>query len=559
VVNRKPKTGHRVSAEQLGTRQHDISVSEFFVKNRHLLGFDSPVKAILTTVKEAVDNALDACEDAGLLPTVVVEIEPLGPGKYRVAVEDNGPGIVDEQLAKVFGKLLYGSKFHVLAQSRGQQGLGISAAGMYGYLTTGEPMRVLTRTSPRRPARELIVSVDTTRNRPQVHSKHTVDWTVAHGTRVEITLEGQYQHGAHSVEEFLRQNALANPHVRFELEEPDGNRIVFARAVRKLPRMPMRIEPHPHGVELGLLIAMLRESKCRKLSSFLQHEFSRVGSTAAAAILRDAGRRLSPDTHPHEVTQRDAVALHRAMLAAKISAPDSRCVVPIGEDVLLRGLRRDVEAEFYVATTRRPAVYRGNPFVVEVACAYGRPNKPDTRGRDLLGAADTPITLLRFANRVPLLFAPGGCAITRTLTDLNWHNYGFAQASGALPLGPLVIAVHLASVWVPFTSESKEAIAPYPEIVHELQLTLAHCGRALAKHIQAHERERRAQTRLREIERYVPHLGAALQNILGLSDADRDRAVAELQATLTEQRGLPLMPEQSSTRKQAQHAPSTPP
>lgn len=559
MVNRKPKSGHRVSAEQLGTRQRDISVSEFFVKNRHLLGFDSPVKAILTTVKEAVDNALDACEDAGLLPTVVVEIEPLGPGKYRVAVEDNGPGIIDEQLAKVFGKLLYGSKFHARAQSRGQQGLGISAAGMYGYLTTGEPMRVLTRTSPRRPARELIVSVDTTRNRPHVHSKHTVDWTVAHGTRVEITLEGQYQHGQHSVEEFLRQNALANPHARFELEQPDGNRIVFARAVRKLPRMPMRIEPHPHGVELGLLIAMLRESKCRKLSSFLRHEFSRVGSTAAAAILRDAGRRLSPDTHPHEVTQRDAVALHRAMLAAKISAPDSRCVVPIGEDVLLRGLRRDIEAEFYVATTRRPAVYRGNPFVVEVACAYGRPNKPDTRGRDLLGAADTPITLLRFANRVPLLFAAGGCAITRTLTDLNWHNYGFAHASGALPLGPLVVAVHLASVWVPFTSESKEAIAPYPEIVHELQLALAHCGRALAKHVHAHERDRRAQTRLREIERYVPHLGAALQNILGLSDADRDRAVAKLQATLTEQRGVPPMPEPSSTRKQAQHAPSTPP
>jgi DNA topoisomerase-6 subunit B len=526
VVNQRAVTHRtrRVGAEQLGARQREISISEFFVKNRHLLGFDSPSKAILTAVKEAVDNALDACEDAGLLPAVIVEIEPLGPSKYRVAVEDNGPGIVDEQLAKVFGKLLYGSKFHSLRQSRGQQGLGISAAGMYGQLTTGEPMRVLTRTSRHRPARELIVSIDTTHNRPQIHAKHNADWTVAHGTRVEMILEGQVQHGQRSVEEFLRLTALANPHVRLELEQPDGERRVFARAIRKLPYMPTRVRPHPHGVELGRLIAMLRETERRTLSSFLQHEFSRIGSKAAAAILRSAGRRLRPELHPHELTQRDAVALHQALATAKVSAPDSRCIAPIGEATLLRGLRREVPAEFYVATTRRPAVYRGNPFVVEVACAYGKPLE-----------SDKPATVLRFANRVPLLFAAGGCAITRAVTELNWHNYGLAQPSGALPLGPLVIAVHLASVWVPFTSESKEAIAPYPEIARELQLALAHCGRALAKHIHAHERERRALTRLREIERYVPPIGQALQDILGLSDAARDGAVAQLQTTLAEQ------------------------
>ncbi|MFO7568132.1 MAG: DNA topoisomerase VI subunit B [Enhygromyxa sp.] len=549
-------SSRRVGAEQLGARQREISVAEFFVKNRHLLGFDSPSKAILTTVKEAVDNALDACEEAGLLPAVLVEIEPLGPGKYKVAVEDNGPGIVDEQLAKVFGKLLYGSKFHALRQSRGQQGLGISAAGMYGQLTTGEPMRVLTRISPRRAARELIVSVDTTRNRPQIHAKHRADWTIAHGTRVEIVLEGQYQHGQRSVEEFLRLTALANPHVRLELEQPNGERVVFPRAIRKLPRVPTRVQPHPHGVELGRLLAMLRESRRRTLSSFLQHEFSRVGSAAAAEILRSAGRRLRPGMHPHELSHRDAVALHRALSSAKVSAPDSRCIAPIGEATLLRGLRREVAAEFYVATTRQPAVYRGNPFVVEVALAYGKPGRPEPGARDLLGSADAPITVLRFANRVPLLFAPGGCAITRAATELNWRNYGLSQPSGALPHGPMVVAVHLASVWVPFTSESKEAIAPYPEIVRELQLALAHCGRALAKHIRAHERERRALTRLREIERYVPHIGAALQDILELSDTARERAQARLEASLTEQRAPTPG---SSTRKQAQHAPPASP
>ncbi len=527
----------RVGAEQLGARQRDISVAEFFVKNRHLLGFDSPSKAILTTVKEAVDNALDACEDAGLLPAVLVEIEPRGPGKYRIAVEDNGPGIVDERIAKVFGKLLYGSKFHAQSQSRGQQGLGISAAGMYGQLTTGEPMRVLTRTSRRRPARELTISVDTAHNRPQVHEKHRADWTVAHGTRVEITLEGQYQRGQHSVEEFLRLTALANPHVRLELEEPDGNRVVFDRAIRKLPPSAVEVRPHPHGVELGRLITMLHETRRRTLASFLQHEFSRVGAKSAKAIVRAAGRKLDPGDDPKQLGQRDAVALHRALASAKVSAPDSRCVAPIGEAVLLRGLKREVPAAFYVATTRSPAVYRGNPFVVEVALAYGKPKQPAPDGRDL-GTGDSPITVLRFANRVPLLFAPGGCAITRAVTELNWRNYGLSQPSGALPLGPMVVAVHLASVWVPFTSESKEAIATYPEIVKQLQLALAHCGRALAKHIRKHERERRAITRLREIERYVPHVGAALQAILGLSDRARERAILELEATLTRERGV---------------------
>src|SRR5438045_5239947 len=139
---------HRETAESLASKQKDISVSEFFAKNRHLLGFDNPRKALLTTVKEAVDNSLDACEEAGILPNVAVVIEDLQPerpatakqSRYRVTVVDNGPGIVRKQVENVFGRLLFGSKFHRLKMSRGQQGIGISAAGMYGLITTGKPM-----------------------------------------------------------------------------------------------------------------------------------------------------------------------------------------------------------------------------------------------------------------------------------------------------------------------------------------------------------------------------------------------------------------------------------
>jgi DNA topoisomerase-6 subunit B len=530
----KRSTGRRrrVGADELAAGQRDIAVSEFFLKNRHLLGYDAPSKAILTTVKEAVDNALDACEEAGVLPSVLVEIEPRGEGIYRVAVEDNGPGVVDRQIAKIFGKLLYGSRFHRLSQSRGQQGLGIAAAGMYGQLTTGKPMRILTRTSARRPAREIVLSIDTTRNRPRVHRKAGIDWAVKHGTRVEIELEGRYVHGRHSVEEYLRLTSLANPHVRIEYEDPEGQRIVYDRIVRELPPAPRELQPHPHGIELGRLIAMLHETRHRTLATFLQHELSRVGAKAAQEIIERAGPRLRPGSHPHRLAYKAAAALHRALAEAPVSAPDASGVVPIGRPLLLRTLGQEAEAQAHFATTRRPAVYRGNPFVVEAAIAYGRVEDPKGDRPTMLGGADSPATVLRFANRVPLQFAAGGCAITRAITDVNWRSYGLSQPAGSLPLGPMVILVHVASVWVPFTSESKEAIASYPEILHEIRLALQHCGRDLATHIRATARRQREQARIRAVERYLPHVGIALQEILGLSDGRRDRIVADLDAIL---------------------------
>src|SRR5262245_20365901 len=200
--SRKPETSakQRASAEELAERQREISVAEFFTKNRHLLGFDSPLKALLTAVKEAVDNSLDACEEAGILPEITVEITKTGEDRFRVAVEDNGPGIVPEQIGKVFGKLLYGSKFHKLSQTRGQQGIGISAAGMYGQLTTGLPVRIVSRTGKKGPAHEYQLSIDTARNKPDIHESRTLDWHQEHGTRVEIEMEARYQRGDKSVD-----------------------------------------------------------------------------------------------------------------------------------------------------------------------------------------------------------------------------------------------------------------------------------------------------------------------------------------------------------------------
>jgi DNA topoisomerase-6 subunit B len=543
----KPK---RVSAEDLAGRQREISVSEFFTKNRHLLGFDSPLKALLTAVKEAVDNSLDACEEAGILPDITVEISPTGEDRFRVAVEDNGPGIVKDQIPKVFGKLLYGSKFHKLSQTRGQQGIGISAACMYGQLTTGKPVRIVSRTGKKKPAYELLMSMDTARNKADLHDeKELADWPASHGTRVEIEMEARYQKGLRSVDMYVKQTAIANPHLELTYVDPGGQRTVYARATKALPPPVEEIKPHPHGVELGILIAMLKETTSRSLAGFLQEEFVRVGSKAAEEICATA--KLSEKAYPSRIAREEAAALHGAIQKTKISAPPTTCISPIGEALVLAGLKKEIEADFYTALTRPATVYRGNPFQIEVGIAYGKPGgvglevteegriakkRKDTEAAeataDLVADADEPIRILRYANRVPLLYQQAACAVTKAVIQTDWRRYGLQQPKGALPIGPCAVLVHIASVWVPFTSESKEAIANYPEIQKELRLALMEAGRQLGAYIRKGQRLRKEFDKRSYIEKYIPHIGIALQEILDLSVPERDGTVKTLEDVL---------------------------
>ena len=548
----KPASRRRATADSMAKKQREISVSEFFTKNRHLLGFDSPLKALLTSVKEAVDNSLDACEEAGIAPDITVEISATGDNRFLMAVEDNGPGIVDTQIGKVFGKLLYGSKFHKMSQSRGQQGIGISAAGMYGQLTTGKPIRVVSRTGPRKKAVEFLLAIDTAKNRPEIHSAEEIEWEKKRGTRVEIEMEGRYQKGQRSVDMYLKQTAIANPHLTLRYVDPGGEEVVYERTTKELPPETVEIKPHPHGVELGVLIAMLKDTNARSLSGFLQEEFSRVGPTVAKKIVTASGKGLTLKSYPSRIAREEASALHAAIQETKISAPSTDCIAPIGEELLLKGLRKEVEADFYTAATRPPAVYRGNPFQVEAAIAYGKPGgvglEMTDEGRirksatakaaveDLVGGADESARVIRFANRVPLLYQQAACSITKGIVQTNWRGYGLQQPRGTVPLGPMAICVHIASVWVPFTSESKEAIASYPEILKEIKLALQLCGRKLGTYIRKGKRLKREFEKRSYIEKYIPHIGVALQEILDLTDKERDKTVDTLEDVLHKSR-----------------------
>ena len=589
----------RATAHSMAASQRDISVSEFFAKNRHLLGFDNPRKALLTTVKEAVDNALDACEEAGILPEVWVHIRPTGDNRFQVAVQDSGPGILKKTIPLIFGKLLYGSKFHRLRMSRGQQGIGISAAGMYGLLTTGKPVKIISKIGKGKSAHYYEIQIDTKRNQPEILNgkgegdeipcgergrqqieKLGIEWNeVDHGTRVTIELEAKYQRGRGSVDEYLEQTALANPHVSLHYIDPEGDAKDYPRVTEQLPPEPKEIKPHPYGVEMGMLVAMLKDCKPMTLSQFLTTSFSRVSPGVARRICEAA--KVSPRANSRKIGRHEADALYKAIQETKIPSPATDCITPIGEDLLLKGLHQLVPGEFYAAATRPPSVYRGNPFLIEVGLAYGGAPATHRVPKDMLvellsqsdartlrqflattfdgmglEAADKIVhtaklrrrmspgklsskeieqlheamqnvnindrqtmSVLRYANRVPLQFQAGACTITQTVMQTNWRAYGLSQSRGGLPTGPVTVMVHIASVWVPFTSESKEAVAGYPEIQKELRLAVQAVGRKLGMYLKRRQRAKHEGERRNLFLRY---LGEVATSVSEISSIDRD-------------------------------------
>jgi DNA topoisomerase VI subunit B len=524
VASPAKKNTKKTSKPVVMSESRDIGVAEFFAKNRHLLGFDNKRKSLLTTIKEAVDNSLDACEEAQILPEISVEIIDMGNDRFRVIVEDNGPGILKQHIPKIFAKLLHGSKFHKLSQSRGQQGIGISASVMYGQLTTGRPAKIVSKTKSGTEAHYYELKLNTKKNSPDIVKEATLDWDKEHGTRIELDLEAAYQKGAQSVDEYLKQTAIANPHITIIYTNPKAEQIIFPRATDEVPAAPSEIKPHPYGVELGVLMDMLRFTKASTLQQFFTTEFTRVGNGTAKQICENAT--VLPRTKPKAVTREIAEKLIKGIAETKIIAPPTDCINPIGFENLEKGLKKEVNAEFYCATTRPPSVYRGNPFTIEVAIAYGGDQR-----------SDKTIRLLRFANRVPLLFQQGGGASTKAAMETSWRSYGLSQSQNALPIGPCTVVIHIASVWVPFTSESKEAIAHYPEIMKEMKLAFQECGRKLASYVNKKKKIGDELKKRSYIEKFIPHVAEALKELLDLKESEMENVEIQLKNLLEKTRG----------------------
>lgn len=486
-----------VLADELAKQQRSISVAEFFEKNKHLLGFDSPTRGVITTIKEAVDNSLDACEEAQVLPDIFISIKKTGNDLYRIIVEDNGPGIVPAQIPFVFGKLLYGSRFHQIRQTRGQQGIGISAAVLYAQLTSGLPTLVISRTGAKEPAHRFEIQIKIETNEPDIISQQPFEWDRIHGTRVQIEFRSTMS-AKKKLLEYLRYTSVVNPHARFRVEL-DDEAFTFERVSQEVIACPVAIQPHPHGIELGQFKRMVTASD-QKLIEFLVDGFSRVGKKTAQEMCDRAGlkgtvkvRGLSPD---HQKV------LLAAMQEVAVPAPPiTQCLSPIGEELIRRGLDKEFQMDFVAARTRQSSVFSGHPFMVEAAIGYG--GKLASEGNAVI---------LRFANRVPLMYQQGACAITECVTNVNWKAYNISQQG--LPMGPVLILVHVASTNVPFTSESKDAIASIPEIEKEIVLALQDLGRELKNFVSRRDKNKIAEDRARAVCAIIPEIAVKVSEIV---------------------------------------------
>ncbi len=683
-------------AEELAEGQRAISIAEFFEKNKHMLGFDSGARGLVTAVKEAVDNSLDACEEAGILPDIYVEIQEDGD-YYRLIVEDNGPGITKEQIPKIFGKLLYGSRFHKREQARGQQGIGISAAVLYSQLTSGKPAKITSRTQASDEAEYFEVIVDTETNEPEISVEETTTWERPHGTRIELEMEANMR-ARQQLHNYITHTAVVNPHARIELQEPQ-TQFKYERATDQLPAETEEIRPHPHGVELGTLIKMGQETDSYSISGFVQEEFTRVGSKTADSIIdsfrdRHYGREMTwrlPQAHEevdleaaigdavankgktatddfasgiaaaladrervahhhvveaaetvgdevqadhgttfgstvrenaveaaweaitaeresdiyalvdsatstrkddavvqaiterlaakfeqgdrHRVTRDDlrefvdraadmteerdeatfgdtareniveelwetaarvpdeppkihdvaedrdsASDLLEAMRAVDIMAPPTGCLAPITEDLVEAGLGKEYDADFFAAATRDASVHGGDPFIVEAGIAYGGDIEDG-------GKAE----VLRFANRVPLVYQRGACATTDVVKSINWRNYGLDQPGGSgVPNGPAVIMVHIASTNVPFTSESKDAVANVPEIEDEIELAIREAARELKSFLNKRRSMRQRREKQDKLATILPEMATKLSSVTGREPLDIDSTLGRI-------------------------------
>ena len=515
-------------AEEISSKQKQASIGEFFEKNKHFLGFDTQQRAIITAVKEAVDNSLDACEEARILPDIRVELRRTKSDELEMISQDNGPGIPRDSIEGVFGKFLLGSRFHAIRQTRGQQGIGITGVVMYSQLTTGSKTRVISKVKSDSSAVFVDLGIDTKKNKAIKSSEKRDIWIdertgveISHGLKITTVMKAKYQRGKKSVYQYLRMTSIVNPHASISLVVMDkegeiieeGN---WVRTSNKLPRVVEEIKPHPHGIQLGTLQRMLRESADRRMTSFLKHNFSGVSPRAAKEILGMAD--IEEARTPKRIKPDEAKAMITAFQAVKLLKPPMDCLSPIEDLLIKKGLSKAIDSRFASTVTRSPTVSQGNPFQIEVGLVFGG---------DL--SSEGPIEILRFANRVPLMYQQGGCLLTKALEAVNWKSYGLDQPGGSgIPKGPAAVLVHLASTNVQFTSEAKEAVSYNEEVFDEVRKAMLEVGRGLKNHLKKSSERKKAKEKFELVNIILPEISKKSSELLGREEPDLAPVITQI-------------------------------
>ena len=518
-------------AEKMAANQKQVAISEFFEKNKHFLGFDTLTRALITAVKEAVDNALDACEEARILPDIVVQITKMDNKKdiLQLDVEDNGPGIPRTSIEKVFGQLLFGSRFHAIRQSRGQQGIGITGVVMYSQLTTGDPTHVESKIAKEATAVAVDIGLDTRKNKAVKSNQDRVDWgDKVHGLKIRTSMKAKYQKGRQSVWQYLRMTSIVNPHADIVFIDPDGQKHHWPRVTEKLPGRVEAIKPHPNGIELGQLQRLCGESSESRMTTFLRRNFSGVSGRAAKELceVAELEEKLKPKSLKAEQIRSLLEAFQGERMLrgkpVKLLNPPTSCLSPIEELLIKKGLSKTIDSKFVATMTRAPSVTQGNPFQIEVGLIFGEGM-----------AADKPVEILRFANRVPLMYQQGGCLLTKAIESVDWRQYGLDQAGGrGVPKGPAAILVHLASTNVQFTSEAKEALSDNEVVMEEARKAMLEMGRGLRKHLEKKKKMGKTREKFELINDIIPAIAEKSASLLQLPVPDLAASITKIMSAV---------------------------
>lgn len=496
------------------------SAAEYFAKNLQQVGFSSPTKAVLTTLKESVDNSLDACEEHSILPEIKISIQRISKGSTKntdlieVVVEDNGPGLELEDVARVFGEYLASSKFGKGRCSRGQQGIGISAATTWAQLTYAAGVQVVSKTKKMKKALKAQIDVDIRKNKGILKNKITTDWNKLHGIKVVFRIDGRIQlNGDGGLITYLEGTSIVNPHLILEYKLLDNKLKRIERVSTEIPKVPPAVLPHPHTMKLGEFISHAHLYGGVKLKAFLKKGFSRVSDLVIKSFVSNGLLSSFLEKRLSALNEKNYKDIFRSIQNTKMSNPSTQSVLTIGEEGLSKSIQRLGNVDFFSVITRKPIICDHKPVVVEVAVARFLDSRQANE------ESEATIQLLRFANRVPLQFDKSSCAITKSVESVNWKTYGLSQAKNSLPTGPYVFAVSVTSPFIKFKNASKETIDASEELVDEIRRALMQAGHKLSRHIRREQKAHELERKIQYIEKFMPILIKKLSDITSASKA----------------------------------------
>jgi len=504
-------------ASELFEEFKELTASEFFRRNKQMLGFSGKIRSLTMVFHELITNSLDAAEEAGIQPEISIDLKRVDKDHYILKHMDNGPGIPEDFITKVYCTMFAGSKFRNI-QSRGQQGLGCSGCVLLSQMTTGKPTRVISgyKKGEKLQGVEMTFKMDVKTNKGLI-----LDRKPAEVTSTGVAIELQFKDVSYSLSEqgafeYIRRSMIANPHAKITFRDPTGHKYIFERATDVIPPLPKEVLPHPRGVTADDLIFMAKHTDKRRFRSLLTSSLSRMSTKRVNEIQETT--KIDLNKRPKDMKWEEAERIVELFAQMDFMAPPTSGLIPIGKVQIEKGIREILNPEFVATTTRKPKTYRGGvSFVIESGISYGGES-----GR-VVGELKRA-EIMRFANRVPLSFDQGSCAITEALKSIDWKRYGIRDLENA----PITVFVNIVSTNVPYLSTGKQSVAPEEEILHEVRQATMKIARSLQKYINAKRAAKDEEMRSKIFETYVPVIMKEAAMLAGTDVPEYDQILAKV-------------------------------